>query len=93
MNALTMDTWQLFNVKNHLSRVVESAASAPQTITVRGKKKAVILSYDEYQKLTKPKQSIVETLSGIGFMDADEPDPFLQNKTPFARGTPLEVFD
>jgi prevent-host-death family protein len=47
-------TWQLQKAKAMLSEVVRSAAREPQIITVRGEEKAVILSMDEYKKLSKP---------------------------------------
>lgn len=39
-----------------LSELVKSAAREPQIITVRGEKKAVVLSMDEYKKLNPPKK-------------------------------------
>jgi prevent-host-death family protein len=45
-----------------LSKVVQSAGRKPQIITVRGEEKAVVLSMDEYKKLTRAKEkpSLVE---------------------------------
>ena len=50
--------WQLQDAKNRLSRLVEEAKNdGPQTITVRGKPTAVVLSAQDYQKLThRPKR-------------------------------------
>jgi len=52
--------WQLQEAKAMFSEVIQSAALKPQVITVRGKKKAVIISYDEYQKLKQPNQNLYE---------------------------------
>lgn len=44
-------TWQLQEAKNKLSEVVSRAQTeGPQTITVRGKEVAVVVSLEEYRK-------------------------------------------
>ena len=51
--------WQLQEAKNRLSQVVDSALhDGPQTITLRGKPAAVVVSFDEYRKLTLPKTGL-----------------------------------
>ena len=58
-----MQTWQLQQAKAHLSDLVkEASAGRPQEITVRGKPTVVVLSTDLYEKLIKPKPSLVEFL-------------------------------
>jgi len=55
--------WPMQEAKNRLSHVVEQAvASGPQTITVRGEPKAVVVSTEEYKRLTKPTTSLVDFL-------------------------------
>ncbi|MDR2135756.1 MAG: type II toxin-antitoxin system Phd/YefM family antitoxin [Treponema sp.] len=49
-------TWQLQEAKAMLSEVVRSAAREPQIITIRGEEKAVVLSMDEYKKLSPPEK-------------------------------------
>jgi prevent-host-death family protein len=45
--------WQLQDAKNRLSQVVDSALhEGPQTITLRGKPAAVVVSFEEFRKLT-----------------------------------------
>jgi antitoxin Phd len=45
-------TWQLQEAKNRFSRVVEDAVSrGPQIITKRGVEVAIVISYEEYQKM------------------------------------------
>jgi prevent-host-death family protein len=52
--------WQLQEAKAMFSEVIKAAALAPQIVTVRGKETAVILSYEEYKKLSCPAQSVYE---------------------------------
>ena len=54
--------WQLQEAKAMFSEVIQSAFLKPQIITVRGKKTAVILSYEEYQKLSGPRQTLFELI-------------------------------
>ena len=51
--------WQLQEAKAMFSEVVRSASNEPQIITVHGKESAVILSIEEYKKLSSPKESLV----------------------------------
>lgn len=57
-----MGSWQLHDAKNRLSQVILEAKDAAQIITVRGREAAVILSVDEYRRLTKPRTSLVAFL-------------------------------
>ena len=53
--------WQLQEAKNKLSQVVKEARrSGPQIITVRGEDAAVILSMDEYRRLTQKKDNLAD---------------------------------
>ena len=52
--------WQLQEAKKELNRVIQQARiSGPQTITVRGKEAAVVLSAEDYRRLTEKKNSLV----------------------------------
>lgn len=52
-------TWALQDAKNKFSEVVNQAVSkGPQTITRRGKETAVVVSIDDFQKLTRPQGSL-----------------------------------
>jgi prevent-host-death family protein len=54
-------TWQLQEAKSRLSQVVEHALQeGPQTITVRGKPAVVIVSFNEFQNLTRPRTALRE---------------------------------
>ncbi len=51
--------WQLQEAKNRLSQVVDQALNdGPQTITLRGKPSAVLVSFEEYRKLTMPRTGL-----------------------------------
>ncbi len=51
--------WQLQEAKNRLSQVVNSALhDGPQTITLRGKPAAVVVSFEEYRQLTLPRTGL-----------------------------------
>lgn len=53
--------WQLQEAKNRLSQVVDSALhDGPQTITLRGKPAAVVVSFEEYRQLTQPKTGLAQ---------------------------------
>ena len=53
--------WKLQDAKNHFSEVVENAITeGPQEVTRRGKDAVVIISYNVYQELIKPKEDIVD---------------------------------
>lgn len=53
--------WQLQEAKNRLSHLVKKATDeGPQVISVRGKPAAVVLSVEEYQRLTRPKTRLTD---------------------------------
>ena len=54
-----------------LSEVIKAASVRPQTITVRGKETAVVLSAEEYKKLTKPKQTLYEFIQSSPLRDLE----------------------
>lgn len=50
--------WTLAKAKNALSEVVRSAVEkGPQSITVRGRRTAVVLSQADYEQLTRPERT------------------------------------
>ncbi|GHV83788.1 hypothetical protein AGMMS50212_11280 [Spirochaetia bacterium] len=85
------NTWQLYTAKNQLSNVIARAANHPQTITVRGKEKVVIISCDDYRKLKKPRNNIVDCLSD--YLDDDDINLFDRDASKIERGTPIEQFN
>ena len=56
-----MSQWQLQDAKARLSEVVKKAGKVgPQNITVHGELTAVVISWEDYQRLIKPKASFVD---------------------------------
>jgi len=56
--------WQIQEAKAMFSKVIRSAEHEPQIITVHGKESAVVLSMEEYRKLSSPKESLVSFMEG-----------------------------
>ena len=53
--------WQVQDAKNRFSEMVERARKdGPQTVTRHGRKVAVVLSHEEFEKLSRPKDSLVD---------------------------------
>ena len=61
--------WQVQEAKAMLSEVIKEASAKPQVITVRGKDTAVILSFEDYQKLARPRQSLFEFIQNSPLKD------------------------
>ena len=56
-----MNRWALQDAKARLSEVVRLACeNEPQEITLRGEPTVVVLSRQDYDHLTKPRESLVE---------------------------------
>lgn len=73
--------WQLQDAKNRLSQVVDSALhDGPQTITLRGKPTAVVVSFEEYKKLTLPR---------VGLSQFFSQSPLHGSELDFSRSTDL----
>jgi len=55
--------WQLQDAKSKFSQLVESAMlNKPQFVTKHGNNAVVILSFEDYKKITKPKTDLVAFL-------------------------------
>ena len=76
--------WHLQDAKNNLSKVVQKARNeGPQTITLRGKAAAVLLSAEEYERLKGPRRTLVDhLLSGPGWDDGFASEVERRSKTP-----------
>lgn len=76
--------WHLQDAKNHFSKVVRRAQTeGPQTVTVRGKPAAVVISSEEYERLAGRKPSFVEhLLSGPEWDDELVEEVNRRSKTP-----------
>ena len=66
-----MSDWQLQDAKNRFSEVVKRAGNdGPQTVTVHGRRAAVVLSALEYDQLIKPRMPLNDFLvSSPGWSD------------------------
>ena len=61
--------WQLQEAKAMFSEVIKAAAVKPQTITIRGKEAAVILSFEDYKRLAGPGQTLFEFIQNSPLRD------------------------
>jgi prevent-host-death family protein len=69
MNA---NIWQLQDAKSKFSQLVENAMrNNPQFVTKHGNNAVVILSFEEYKKLIKPKQDLVSFFRNSPFVDGE----------------------
>ena len=64
--------WQLQDAKNRFSEVVSKAMrEGPQTVTLRGDRAAVVVSAEDYDRLTAAKPTLADhLLSGLAWDDA-----------------------
>ena len=64
--------WALQDAKTHFSSMLDQAQSnGPQMVTKDGEDAVVVLSSADYQKLTKPKTSLVEFLQNSPLAEED----------------------
>ena len=57
-----MNKVSTFDAKNKLSELIAAGQGEPQVITKNGVETAVLISYEDYRKLTARKESLVEFL-------------------------------
>ena len=63
MSRPHLRAWQLQDAKNRFSEVVDEAlAHGPQVITRRGTETAVVLSFEQFVKLSRSRRPLVELL-------------------------------
>ena len=54
------NVWQLQEAKNKFSSLVDKAQhEGPQFVTKHGRESVVVLSVEDYQKMTKPKSNLL----------------------------------
>ena len=59
-----MSDWTVAQAKAKLSEVIETArVTGPQTITRNGRKTAIVVSVEEWERKTKRKETLVEFLN------------------------------
>jgi len=60
---MSTSIWQLQEAKSRFSEVVERAMNqGAQTVTKHGKPAVVIVSSEEYERITAPKRSLIDAL-------------------------------
>jgi len=66
------NTWQLQDAKSKFSQLVENAMSnEPQFVTKHGNNAVVVLSFEDYKKITKPKMDLVTFLRNSPLMEVE----------------------
>ncbi len=66
------NTWQLQDAKSKFSQLVENAISnEPQFVTKHGNNAVVVLSFEDYKKITKPKMDLVTFLRNSPLMEVE----------------------
>jgi len=68
---VTITTLSSRELNQDVTRAKKAAKSGPVFITDRGKPAHVLLSYEEYQRLTGKRRNIVEALSMPGLSDIE----------------------
>jgi prevent-host-death family protein len=70
-----MREWALQDAKARLSEVVRLAMEhEPQEITLRGEPAVVVISREDYDRMTKPRESLVEFMRRSPLYGADDVD-------------------
>lgn len=65
------NTWQFQDAKSKFSQLVENAMlNEPQFVTKHGNNAVVILSFENYKKITKPQTDLVTFLRNSPLMES-----------------------
>lgn len=60
---MSENVWQLQDAKNNFSHLIKEAVqNGPQIVTKHGKKVVVVISFEEYEQMTKPQTDLVTFL-------------------------------
>ncbi len=66
------NTWQLQDAKNKFSNLVNSAQkNGPQIVTKHGKEAVVVLAFEDYKKLSKPKTDLFKFFQKSPFAEVE----------------------
>ena len=64
--------WQVQEAKNRLSEVMRKAREeGPQLITARGQEAAVLISIEEYRRLSQPRENLFEFMQRSPWRDIE----------------------
>lgn len=71
------DRWPLHNAKARLSELVRAAEHGPQYVTVHGREAVVVLSVDEYRRLSPERtgRALIQALRACPVPDFDFGSP------------------
>ena len=72
---MTITTLSSRELNHDVSSAKKAAQSGPVVITDRGKPSHVLMTYDEFQRLTGKRRSLVEALAMPGLSDIDFDPP------------------
>ena len=66
------NTWQLQDAKSKFSQLVDKAMrNTPQFVTKHGNNAVVVMSFEDYKKITKPKNDLVSFLRNSPLAEAN----------------------
>ncbi len=69
---MNKNIWQLQDAKSKFSQLVENAMrNEPQFVTKHGNNAVVILSFEDYKKITKPQTDLVTFLRSSPLVDVE----------------------
>jgi prevent-host-death family protein len=69
---MKINTWQLQDAKSKFSHLVEKALhNGPQFVTKHGNNAVVIVSFEQYQKITSPQSDLVTFLRSSPLANID----------------------
>lgn len=88
---MTMTTLSSRELNQDIGRAKRAALQGPVIITDRGKPAHVLLSIEEYERLTKPRRSLLEALHMPGMEDIEI--DFARPKAPSSLRVPDFDFD
>lgn len=67
-----MQSWQLQEAKARMSELVKKAQEQPQQITVHGKSVAVVVSREDFDRLSQSQSSLVEFMRNSPLYAAED---------------------
>ena len=79
---MTITTVTSRELNQDVARAKKAAKSGPVFITVRGKPEHVLLSIEEYRRLSGERRSLVDALSVAGLADIDLEPPLVRIESP-----------
>lgn len=69
---MKQDTWQLQDAKSKFSQLVDNAMkNQPQFVTKHGNNAVVVLSFEDYKKMIKPKTTLVSFFQNSPLTETD----------------------